>query len=69
MACKKMSMQNDVGGSYRPFITALSAFGPPIQTKIVDILIRADGSHGCPIAAYTERRYDVYEIIGFVCRL
>lgn len=52
-----------------PFITALSAFGPPIQTNVVDILISADGSHGCSIAAYTERRYNIYEIIGFVCRL
>lgn len=63
-------MQNDVGGSYRPFIVALSVFVPPVTTKNnKNILISANSSHGCPIAAYTESRYDVDEIVGLVCRL
>lgn len=39
------------------------------QKIIIHILIGANSSHGCPIAAYTERRYDVDEIVGLVCRL
>lgn len=64
-------MQNDVGGSYRPFIDALSVFWPHQlhQKIIIHILISANSGHGCPIAAYTESRYDVDEIVGLVCRL